>query len=345
MCTTWILRRAVLLFALCNSLDAACAFASEPERDLPPPVEQRARVLRPPVERQAGEDWPKRALSAVFSPDDKWVAAAVDDEITIWDVSTGAIVRSFVNMRSAPYHVITVAFSPDGRLLASGGDETPIRLWDAQTGQQVREFAGGNGSPRTLEFSANGSMLAADGFRSVFVWDTATGRLLKRIDEWGKGAGAYGSVFLSPDSLTISAVGTDAGDFRSWNLQTGQRVGYIDVDSESRFAARSANGKRFVVGGSIHHLTVFDGTTLKQIRDFKPRYGDHPTACSISPDGSRVVLTQRDIVQIWNVDSDKEAQIRIENCRWIASANFSRDGRHLVTADWAGGVRIWNVPD
>src|SRR5262249_52190760 len=132
--------------------------------------------------------------------------------VHLWNVATGQWLR---NLQGRGSWTTTVAFSPDGKTLASagigdGGDfrRYPIRLWDAATGKEIRRPMGHDHSIRSLVLSAEKEYLACvtdDG--EVFLWEATTGHLLGRLGrrDWKQ---SYPIAF-SPDGRTLAAV--DAG--------------------------------------------------------------------------------------------------------------------------------------
>ena len=99
-----------------------------------------------------------------------------------------------------------VAFSPDGRLLASGGDDETVRLWDPATGAQQRILTGHTGAVRGVAFSPDGRLLASGGDKTVRLWDPATGaqqRILTGRTGW------VGGVAFSPDGRLLASGGDD----------------------------------------------------------------------------------------------------------------------------------------
>jgi WD40 repeat protein len=75
-----------------------------------------------------------------------------------------------------------VAFSPDGRLLASGSDDQTVKLWDVETGQEVRTLRGHNGGVWSVAFSPDGRLLASgSGDGTVKLWDVATGQEVRTL--------------------------------------------------------------------------------------------------------------------------------------------------------------------
>lgn len=176
----------------------------------------------------------EKVNSVAFSPDGITIAAGDSLTLTadsqgknptvhLWDARTGKLLRTLKGHR---YHIQSVAFSPDGKLIASGGDHSPIRLWDVNTGQQIRTFGWDEtttrnntevGSARPLylhdgrpfsvdsiAFSPDGSTLVSCSIQSVFLWDVKRGRVRRKFREQNGGSGPSIMSF-SPDGRTVAA--------------------------------------------------------------------------------------------------------------------------------------------
>lgn len=117
------------------------------------------------------------AHDLAFSADGSIIASAraLEGGAEVWDVATRTSIAT-VDGTPPPLNDLSVALSPDGRILAVGGFSRVVRLWDVRTGKLVHELDQGGNGAFTLEFSPDGRTLAVSGFEPVAsLWDVGTG--------------------------------------------------------------------------------------------------------------------------------------------------------------------------
>src|SRR5262249_30221565 len=119
-------------------------------------------------------------LSVAFSPDGKLLASgggggleeqgkALPGEIKLWDAQTGQKIRTPIGHTR---QVLSVAFSHDGKLLASASEDKTVKVWDAQTGREIHTFKGHTGGVKSVAFSPDGKLLAsASADKTVKIWN------------------------------------------------------------------------------------------------------------------------------------------------------------------------------
>ncbi|MBF0563691.1 MAG: AAA family ATPase, partial [Nitrospirae bacterium] len=154
-----------------------------------------------------------------FSPDGKFIASGSGDKtVKVWDVQTGALLRTLAGHSSSVY---SVSFSPDGKFIASGSGDKTVKVWDVQTGALLRTLAGHSSYVTSVSFSPDGKFIASgSGDNTVKVWDVQTGALLRTLA--GHSSSVY-SVSFSPDGKFIASGSWDS-TFRIWDINKNESI-------------------------------------------------------------------------------------------------------------------------
>ena len=248
--------------------------------------------------RMLSSDRPRRVHSLAFSPDGDTLAAAYNEgvKVVLWNVATGEQRATFDGHRDQFLHV---AFSSDGKTLASGGAGSDIRIWDVETARTKAALLVQHGLITALRFSPDGQTLAAgysDG--NVTSCDLTSGKTRdlvtsKLANDW------ILALSFSPDGSML-ATGSMSRGARLWNAATGQAIATFPSEDENvQRVAFSGDGQTlFAVtySGFVVRRDIATGRTRTLLC---ARRGHR--SCS-TPDARFLALADVDaIVKLWDL--------------------------------------------
>ncbi|MGW6153696.1 TIR domain-containing protein [Streptomyces sp. NPDC055144] len=265
-----------------------------------------------------------------------------------------AVLNAAVNPESGllahSFPVESVAYSPDGKTIASGSDDGMVRLWDAATQQKIgAPFIGHNNGVTSVAFGPDGKTLASSGSDgTVRLWNIADRRQIGGA--FDPRSGTIDSVAFSPDGKTLVTGGdTDsAANVRVWDVTThrqiGKPLGGRGVAATAMAVAFSPDGRTFATG-SFDGLQLWDANSRAPLGKVLATGGIAISSVSFSRDGRTVAAADADgSVTLWNTSTRKPVgKPFTASGRSAESVAFSPDGTMFAASYDDGSVRLWDV--
>ena len=271
-----------------------------------------------------------------LSPDAEAMALAGESSKRIWLVRTSdcKVIRKLPGHERA---VGCVAWSPDGETVASGSDDSTIRLWDSTQGTLRRTCHGHQHNVLTIAFSPDGRMLVSGGFdRQVIVWDTQTGEKI-RVLGWHDDA--VNSVAFSPDGKSIASASGDQ-TIRIWDSQSFDLRHVLKGEHWFSSIAWSPDSENIAAGTGGGTIEVWQAATA---RHSVIREGHTARVLSIAfGDSGRLLASKAadGTVRLWKSDTWEEVAVLEEEGLYLSGLAFHSQKPVLVSRDDAHNI-IW----
>lgn len=253
---------------------------------------------------------------------------------------TGA---SFIDTVFSGTHgnILSVAFSPDDKLLAAGTATGDIWMYQAQTGTPLFTCRGHVDGVWSLAFSPDGrTLVSASDDQTVRVWDMKTYECLLTLNQHTSRVRA---VAFSPDGMWFAS-GSDDQSIRLWETDSGVCLALLSGHAGRVWSlAFSPDGRRLASGSTDHTIRIWD-ITSKTCTAILTGHSHNVRSVAYHPNGRLLVSGSDDLaVRLWDSESGDCLQIFLAHTNHVWSVTFSPDGRSLATGSEDQTIRLWDV--
>ncbi|MCA9262726.1 MAG: protein kinase [Planctomycetales bacterium] len=276
---------------------------------------------------------------AVWSPDGTLIGAPG----SVWDARNGECVGSFVPSLIARY---TATWCPDGRRLAWGkaSDDSAFYTWNRDS-KDIHRWAGHDDSLRSVVWSPDGNRLASSSLdNTIKIWNADSGDKIRTIST----EQVPSALSWSPDGALLASYLSWIGMICIWDPMTGERVASVQADQVNGSVSWHPDGLR-LAACTQHGWYLIDRPDWSVRREYKYTnkkgwYGSQRSgAITWNPDGTQFAVAAGVSIAVWDADGDRQLQAIDGHLRDVASLSWSPDGRHLVSSDSSGAIKVWDL--
>jgi eukaryotic-like serine/threonine-protein kinase len=279
---------------------------------------------------------------ARFSPDGRQVMVVDQtDAATVWNAQSG--LDQTKPMKPARNTATSDAqFSPDGRRVVTASEDRTAQVWDASTGERIGPPLRHTSSPLRVRFSPDGTrLITAHGDGVAWIWDAESGEQILQL----RHSNRVNSIEFSRDGKSIVTASSDA-TAQVWDAATGQPSSKpLRHDDTVYWAVFDRTGQRVATASKDKTVRIWSAQTgqmltlpLGHVDALHSEY-----SVMFSSDGSRVATVAGNAVQIWNSGTGRAIIPPLRHGGLVQRAQFSPDGRKLLTASGDGAARLWDI--
>jgi WD40 repeat protein len=267
-------------------------------------------------------------LAAALVPELKTALAAAEARQKKAQADVEAATKA---VAAAELPIRAIAFSPDNRLLATGGDFSAVHSWDAETGKAIESFQGHGAPVLSLSFSGREELISGSADKAAFVWTVEPGwtleRTIGRVDDPSTLSDRVVALDFNTDGTRLvvgGGVPSRSGELKVFNVADGSLLrSFTDAHSDEVFGvAFSPDGTRIASCSADKYVKTFDLATGELVRNYEG-HTDHVLGVAWKADGKVLASCGADnVIRVWNADTGDQTRTIAGFTKQVTSIQF-----------------------
>lgn len=290
-----------------------------------------------------------KVFTAAWSPDGAYIASAGgntdtrygDNAVHIWTMQSSQDAYTYPDHTAL---VRMVAWSPDGKRLASASEDGTVRVWDALSGNNPVMYRGHSDKVMALTWSPDGTLIAsASNDSTVQIWDATQGN---HIFTYNNHNNVVTSVVWSPDGKLIASGGVDKMVY-VWSTATGETLHSFPHASRIGALAWSPDGRYLATGdyNPDDSVRIWDISTNHNVQTLPGGFHNLIYSVAWSPDNKYIAAgCDNNEVKIWHLATSELIFIYQGHSKPVMSVQWSPDGKYIASGSFDGTVQVWTSP-